>query len=73
VIVQKKKISEVPLCLGKTTYSNYCVSSQLSFSMTLVATMEFVIPLTTHTNQNKHIHLDLITNSISRFSNLSLG
>jgi len=49
--------------LGKTTYSNYCVSSQSSFS----------IPLTTHTNQNKHIHLNLIKNSISRFSNLFLG
>ncbi len=34
---------------------------------------EYAIPLTTHTNQNKRIHLDLITNSISRFLNLFLG
>jgi hypothetical protein len=41
--------------------------------MILVAIVEFAIPSAIHANQNKHIHLDLITNSISRFSNLSLG
>jgi hypothetical protein len=75
------KVERSIICLGtfsfqsvfvlhKTIDSNYCVSIQLSFPMTFMATMRFTILSIIPTNQNNHTHSDLIINSIFKFSNL---
>ncbi len=52
-------------CVGQNHLRLLC--SNPSFSMTLIDAMEFSMSSIMTTNQNKHIHLNLVTCSIFEF------